>query len=346
MAADSPARRRSASVVLAVDGGNSKIDVVLCTGEGRLIGTARLIRDGTEQWREDRWIGVLGRAVASVWAQAGGGTGQVRAAEIGVYCLAGADLPEDYRWIDHALQGRQWSKQTLILNDTDAVLRAGTDRGWGIAVVCGAGMNCLGVGPDGRSVRFPALGPISGDWGGGHALGMDALSSAVRGRDGRGARTSLERLVPKHFGLSRPLAVTGAIHLGRLDEHRLTELAPVVFQAAREGDEVARGLLDRQADEVAGWVGATARRLRVTRRVVEVILGGGVFRNDDARFLDRIEGGIRRSIPRAVVGVLDVPPVVGSALIGLDRVEARPNAAQRVRAAVAARLGSETTARS
>lgn len=339
MAADSPARRNGPQVVLAVDGGNSKIDVVLCTGGGRLVATARLMRNGAEQWRDDGWIGVLDRAVESVWSQARGGAGHARSAEIGVYCLAGADLPQDYRWIDRALKGRRWAKRTFILNDTDAVLRAGTDRGWGIAVVCGAGMNCLGVGPNGRSVRFPALGPVSGDWGGGYALGQDALFLAIRGRDGRGSRTSLERLVPQHFGLSRPLAVTGAIHLGRLNEHRLTELAPVVFGAAREGDEVARGLLDRQADEVAGWVSATARRLRVASRDVEVILGGGVFRNEDPRFLDRIEEGIRRAIPRAAVRVLDVPPVVGSALIGLDRVQARPAAARRVRAAVTARLG-------
>ena len=31
----------------------------------------------------------------------------------------------------------------------------------------GAGINGVGVGPDGAVVRFPALGAVSGDWGGG-----------------------------------------------------------------------------------------------------------------------------------------------------------------------------------
>ena len=52
-------------------------------------------------------------------------------------------------------------------NDTFAVLRAGTDRHWGVGVVCGFGTNCSAVAPDGRVTRFPAVGPISGDWGGG-----------------------------------------------------------------------------------------------------------------------------------------------------------------------------------
>ena len=70
-------------------------------------------------------------------------------------------------------------------NDTLAVLRAGTERGWGVAVVCGAGINCVGVAPDGRSVRFPALGRITGDWGGGYDVGLEALYVAARGEDGR-----------------------------------------------------------------------------------------------------------------------------------------------------------------
>ena len=86
-----------------------------------------------------------------------------------------------------------------------AVLRAGTERGWGVALTCGAGMNCVGVSPDGRHVHFPALGETTGDWGGGYDLGKEALWFAARSEDGRGAKTVLEYLVPGHFGLSTPL---------------------------------------------------------------------------------------------------------------------------------------------
>ena len=73
------------------------------------------------------------------------------------------------------------------------ILRAGTERGWGVALVCGAGMNCVGVGPDGTHVRFPALGAITGDWGGGFDVGLAGLSAAARSEDGRGPKTALER---------------------------------------------------------------------------------------------------------------------------------------------------------
>src|SRR5881227_616582 len=53
-----------------------------------------------------------------------------------------------------------------------------------------------GRGPDGRQIRFPALGAITGDWGGGYDVGLAGVSSAARSEDGRGPRTSLEWAVP------------------------------------------------------------------------------------------------------------------------------------------------------
>ena len=53
-----------------------------------------------------------------------------------------------------------------------------------MAVVCGAGINCVGMRPDGRTARFPALGRFSGDWGGGWALAEEALYHAARAADG------------------------------------------------------------------------------------------------------------------------------------------------------------------
>src|SRR6478735_7838014 len=100
--------------------------------------------------------------------------------------------------------GRGWAARLRVGNDTFAVLRAGTESGWGVAITCGAGINCVGVGPDGRHVRFPALGEISGDWGGGYDVGLAGISAAARSEDGRGPATALERLVPEHFGLPAP----------------------------------------------------------------------------------------------------------------------------------------------
>ena len=93
----------------------------------------------------------------------------------------------------------------MLRNDTFAVLRAGTERGWGVGGRLRHRAQLLrGVAPDGRIVRYPTIGEISGDGGGGDWMGLQALGAAIRGRDGRGPRTTLERAVPAHFGLRTP----------------------------------------------------------------------------------------------------------------------------------------------
>ena len=81
---------------------------------------------------------------------------------MGAFALSGADLPSDDRRLARVLRGAGWTRSELVANDTFAVLRAGTDRGWGVGLVCGSGINCTGVGPGGRTVRFPAGGEFRG----------------------------------------------------------------------------------------------------------------------------------------------------------------------------------------
>lgn len=322
--------------LLAVDGGGSKIDAVLLGHGGEVLGAVRapVSFNGTHGQARQSEISVsaAGAAIEAVCAQANVDVHVGPIAEIGMYCLAGADLPADDRRIARALKRHGWTRQDIVRNDTFAVLRAGSSRIWGIAVVCGYGMNCSGIAPGGRKLRFPAVGSISGDWGGGFDIGSAGLWHALRARDGRGPETRLTDVIPRHFGMANPEEVMEAIYFGRLQEQRLVELPPVVFYAAMEGDDLARSIIDRQADEVVTMAGAAIRRLQLTALDVDVVLGGGIFLSNDPAFFDRIENGLREIAPSVRITVLGVPPVVGAALLGLDKIGAAGDAEKNVRA--------------
>jgi N-acetylglucosamine kinase-like BadF-type ATPase len=213
----------------------------------------------------------------------------------------------------------------VVRNDTSAVLRAGTDSEVGVGLVCGAGVNCVGVGPGGRRVGFPALGDISGDWGGGRTIGLAALAAAVRAQDGRGGPTLLRDLVPRHFGFAQPSSLVRALYVGRLDEDRLLELPPVVFAAAEQGDPIAASIVDQQADELVVMAAAILRRLRMTRAAVDVVLGGGILASGYPRLIDRIGDGLAEVAPRARLVRLCTAPVAGAALLGLDELGVAPS---------------------
>jgi len=319
------------AAVLAVDVGNSKTDLALVGAAGRLLAAVRGPSASHQAVGLEAAMGRLVELSSACAGRAGLDPSSRPLAQAGVFCVAGADFPKDTRVLRRGLAATGLAGRVVVENDTAAVLRAGSPVAWGVAVVCGAGINCSGLAPDGRRVRFAAVGEISGDWGGGLSVGMAALGAAIRGHDLRGPHTSLETLVPAFFGLETPDAVTRAIYFERIPEARVRELAPVTFEASRAGDLVAASIIDRLADEVVAMAGAAIKRLRLQRTPVHVALGGGMFRDRDARLLGRIESGLLAIAPEATVRPIDGPPVLGSALIGLDRLGAPEEAGARVR---------------
>jgi N-acetylglucosamine kinase-like BadF-type ATPase len=314
-------------VAIAVDGGNSKTDLALIDGDGEVLALLRGGASSPQHLQVDGSLEVLDALRREALGRAGLDGGSAAAAAL---FMAGVDFPSEQTELEQAVKERRWAPSIVVENDTFAVLRAGTERGWGVAVTCGAGINCVGVSPTGRVARFPALGAITGDWGGGYDVGLAALSAAARSEDGRGPKTSLERAVPAHFGLESPLALGEEIHRLRIPMRRVVELAPIVFRDA-EADVVARDILGRLADEIVALVRAVLDRLELTNGRVEVLLGGGLLEAGDPKLLEPIEAGLRGLDGEIDVRAVDAPPIVGSALTALDLLDAAPGAYERVR---------------
>ena len=318
------------SVVLAVDGGGFKTHLALVRDDGALLALVRGPHSSPHQIGVDGCLELLERLLGEALDRAGRDGDTTPAADVGKVMMSGVDLPREQDELQAAADARAWATHVTVANDTFAVLRAGTERGWGVALVCGAGMNCVGVGPDGEHVRYAALGPITGDWGGGYDVGLAGLGAAARGADGRGPRTTLEQDVPAHFGLETPLQVAEAIHLDGLERQRLGELAPLVLSAAK-ADDVAAGIAERLVSEATAFVRVTLERLGLGSEPTDVVLGGGLFQNDAAWLVDRIADRLAAVAPVASVHLVNSPPIVGAALLGLDELGAPAGAHQRAR---------------
>ncbi len=324
-----------APAVLAFDGGSTKTDAVLVSRQGAVLGRARVGPSNHQLVGLDGTIAALTEAVAAVTADAQLSGAASALCPTGVYCLAGLDLPVDEETLVPAIDALGWTERVILRNDTFAVSRAGTTSRWGIGVVCGTGMNCAAVGPDGRTVRFPALAELSGDFApGGAWLGVRALGLALRAGDGRGPATILRERVAAQLGASDPEEALTGIYTGTLPYARLFELARVLLDAAAEGDAPAREAADILADEIAAFVRAAVVRLELQDEAVEVVLGGGIFDTTDAAFHGRVAAGVHAAAPRAVLVRLDAPPVLGAALIGLDAEDAPPDSLAALRHAL------------
>jgi N-acetylglucosamine kinase-like BadF-type ATPase len=317
-------------LALAVDGGNSKTDLALIREDGAVLSAVRGPGSSQHKLGVDGSIEVLGSLLERAAADAGVEMNHRPVAEVGRVMIAGADLPEEEATLQQALADQEWAPRTEVANDTFAVLRAGTDRGWGVALVCGAGMNCVGVAEDGRVARFAALGRITGDWGGGEDVGPEALWAAARSADGRGPKTTLEQAVPAHFALDTPMDVARAIHFDQMPYERLIELAPVVLAEAAD-DRVARDIIDRLKAEMVNLARVAIERLALGGESFEVVLGGGMFQADGRELVDAVSDGLSGVAPDATVTAIDAHPIVGAALLALDELGSDPPAKERVR---------------
>lgn len=246
--------------------------------------------------------------------------------------LAGADLPVEEEALAREFARRGFGPDISVRNDTFALLRAGASNSWGVAVVCGAGINAVGVSPSGQVARFPALGRLSGDWGGGQGVAEEALWHAARAEDGRGPATALAELCTRHFGVRTVEELILEFHFGRLDEDRLHELTPGVFATAAAGDPIARSLVERQAEEITVLAEVCLRRLDLLETPTEVVLGGGILRARDPLLTALLDASFAARAPRAKLVVADVPPIVGAALNGLEHLGATDLAKTRLRA--------------
>ena len=324
--------------MLAIDGGNSKTDVALVADDGAVLASARGPGINAHYVGVDQTVLILDAVVKQAAAQldgtqlAGAGAGFI--ARHTVACLANADLPEEEAEHAAVVQAQGWSPTATVVNDTFAILRAGSEPGahWGVAVVCGAGINCVGVAPDGRVTRYLALGAISGDWGGGYGLGVEVLWHAIRAEDGRGPGTALAGYLTSHFGVDKVEDVTLGIHKGKIGEDDLTGLAPMLLRAADEGDTVALTVVNRLAEEVSVMAVTAMRRLGLETLATPVVLGGSVLTARNPLLMDGITRRLGEAAPAAIMRVIDVAPVAGAALLGLDHVHASPAAQARLRA--------------
>lgn len=276
-----------ADLAVAIDGGNSKTEVVVLAvaPDGGLPEVARAIGPGS-----GAGPGAVVAAVSDALSQVG--VDAVRVARVSA-AVAGLDLPGDEIGHRSALARLFPNAAVEVAGDAVAVLDAGAGLAHALAVVSGAGLNAVARGPRGVAT-VPALGWVSGDWGGGDQLGREAVRAAARAEDGRGPATLLVDLVLAETGAPDTIALARGIRDGVITMRHVGALATVVARAAAAGDAVAGELIARAADEAVRIADVVVRGAWGGEAVAPgtpAVLAGGMF-SDDA-FRERVTTALR-----------------------------------------------------
>jgi N-acetylglucosamine kinase-like BadF-type ATPase len=299
---------------LGCDGGGTKTDLAVVTGEGRV--AAFLHAPSTyylsSRSRDIELVSeVLGEAVPAVCAQAGIVPGDIRFAFFGLpgYGEVRADVPRLDAAAAQALQhGRFRCDNDMVCGWAGSL--AGAD---GINVIAGTGSMTYGR-RAGVGVRVGGWGELFGDEGSGYWIGIRALRAFSKMSDGRAERGPLYDVLSRDLGLDADIDLVGLVlHRWQGGRRQIAALAPAVREAAMSGDRCAQAILTAAAAELVALVDATQRRLGFkSGEAVPVSYSGGIFAMPEV--LEAFLTGIKALPASYRVSRPCYAPVIGAAL--------------------------------
>jgi len=305
-------------VLIGIDGGGTKTE---CCALSLRSGThCRLVGGGSNYQgtgiarARAVWKDLVERSLAHLDA----GPEHLAAAGLGI---AGLDRPKDDAVIRTAFSEILGEVPFELVNDAYLALRAGTVDGVGVAVVSGTGCNAMGTARDGRRFRVGGIGPEFGDLGSASDIGVEALRAAFRAQDDRGPPTVLATRLESRLGLER---LDDLVDFFLADnetsgEFTMGMVAPLVFQAAAEGDGEAVRILRWAGRELGLSARAVARNLFSPDVEFFLVLGGSVLQKGlTSHVVDALVGDVRVEFPKVMPVVLESPPVAGAVRYALD----------------------------
>jgi N-acetylglucosamine kinase-like BadF-type ATPase len=317
--------------VLGVDVGGTKTAAVLATLEGEVVEQRRAGGGNYQAIGLEPARVVYAQVVTPLLAAASRLGLSVEATAFG---LCGLDRPVDEARLEGIIAPLvSPGTPTTLVNDTALILRAGTHDGVGVSVVSGTGSNCVGRGPDGSEARIGGFGHDFGDAGSAEDIGREGAQAAFRAADGRGQATALGALLVERYGLA---------HLYDLVDHFLVDapggqssmgaLAPLVFEAALEGDGVCTAILRHAGEELGHAAVVVGQQLFDARAALSLVLGGSVWQRGQgdtmrAAFMTTV----RAHFPASTISTLSGPPVLGAVLLAIDRVDPEAGCSSEVR---------------
>jgi N-acetylglucosamine kinase-like BadF-type ATPase len=307
--------------LLAVDSGGTKCEALLADESGRVLGAGR--RDHRHKPGE-RHAGGRGRAEGTV-------------VETVAEALAGASRVEELH-----VAGRRPADETVLRDRAERVeyhtvreqdgpmALAGAREG--LLVLAGTGAFAYGRARNGGELLLDALGPLLGDHGGAHQIGLAAVRAAGRANWHERFATALGRSVPeacKAMGGDPPGFSLVEYMLEPRDRSEIASLAKLVNVEAERGDVIARRILLDAADDLAETARCVVDRLDMAQEELPLVGAGSVAVKSQI-YWNRLCKRVREFAPCLRATVVRPPQVMGLVLamaseLGLAGPEFRAN---------------------
>lgn len=312
------------SYFLGIDIGGSKSHALVADDSGQALGFGK---GGAGNWESVGYPGLRGtlqEISAQALDMAGLQAGQIAGAGMGI---AGYDWPSQLQAHMEVIQTLGLDCPIEVVNDAMIGILAAAEGCWGVSVVAGTGTNCWGRRRD--PMRIARMVGGSGHWSGEPSgsvgLVLDAMRAVTFEWNRRGPATALSAVFMKHFGVNTLDELVEKVYLSR--HHFKPQDVLMVFEVAAQGDEQALKAIARMGQGLGDMACGVIRQLEISELAFDVVMIGSLW-NGHKLMSQSFGQTVNQLAPRARMVRLNVPPVVGGVLLGMEAAGLDPLAAR------------------
>ena len=299
---------------LGVDIGNTKSHSVICDEQGQAIGVGIAGRGNHEAIGRDGFFTILSQVIEEAATMGGIALGDISAAGYGI---AGYDWSEDLSLMQGVFADLGFDAPYGLMNDSESGLLAGSSNGWGVSVSAGTSSNARGRDANGRKARMTGNGLLYGEHGGGTELVYRSIQAISKAWSFRGPQTLLSEIFIEHVGAKDVEDFLAGL---ARDRYRCgSKHAPLVFQAADAGDEVALAILAWLGEGLGDLVCGIIRQLEIQELVFDVVLSGSIYKGNSL-IQETLEKVVLDLAPHARFVHVTAPPVTGAVMLAMEQV--------------------------
>ncbi len=243
-------------MLIGIDGGGSKNDLLLFTPDGEIL--RRIVAQGgsVSELGTAAACARLAEQLSALLKDAGGLNAPIDALFAGLSGGGNAKARGEITAFLRSLLPHAASVRAA--GDTLTALYAAFGTADGIAVIAGTGSSAF-VRSGGQLTTVGGWGHMIDDAGSGFYFGREALNAALREKDGRSAKTVLTEFIDAQLGSDVRSCISDLYAKGK---SAIAAFAPLIFEAAAQNDRIAQDILSRGADELALLIFAASKHLR------------------------------------------------------------------------------------